>query len=177
MLGILRWFYPIFVGILLGLLQTGLYFQLSFTLSSSFQTFLMVTVSWLTGSVLGITLAKRFQLNPSLFLLVGLMAYFACAALLVLAPYNTGLWFVYALLIILVGLYPGVFFNTMQKYYSAQVLFFRENNGFIIGLITGTLLFMLLGRSVLWIFPSILTGLLLLLGDAPFQTKLTEGMP
>src|SRR6185436_6702564 len=69
---ILRWVYPSLVGILLGLLQTGLFFQLTFTLSSSFRTFLMITVCWLLGSAVGIRIAKSAQLQLNGFMLVGM---------------------------------------------------------------------------------------------------------
>ncbi len=36
----------------------------------------------------------------------------------------------------------------------ARALFFRENNGFIVGIVAVTLLFMLGGRIVLWILPA-----------------------
>ena len=65
----MRRMYPALVGLLLGLLQTGLYFQLSFALSSSIRTFLLVTVCWLVGSVIGIGLAKRVQVGLSAFIL------------------------------------------------------------------------------------------------------------
>lgn len=157
-------FYPLLVGGLLGLLQTGLYFQLSFTLSSSFRTYLMVTVCWLIGSAVGVQLARstapgRVPLN--MLLALALLAYFGCALLLAAAPFNTALWPVYAVMIAVTGVYPGVFFVRMGKVYSARALFFRENNGFILGLAAGTLLFMLVGRVVLLAAP-LLTALVVL---------------
>jgi hypothetical protein len=159
---LLQWVYPALVGILLGLLQTGLFFQLTFTLSSSFRTFLMITVCWLLGSVLGIRLARRVKLHLNGFVLLGLVAYFACFGLLAVYPFNTQLWIVYAGFILLTGLYPGVFFVRLSEYYTARQLFFRENNGFIIGLIGGTLLFLLFGRSALWILPVLVAILVML---------------
>jgi hypothetical protein len=147
---LLRWFYPSLVGILLGLLQTGLFFQLTFALSSSFRTFLMITICWLVGSALGIRIANKVRFHLNGFALLGMLAYFTCVALLGAAPFNTELWPIYAALIILTGLYPGVFFARLSDYYTARHLFFRENNGFIIGLISGTLLFLILGRVALW---------------------------
>jgi hypothetical protein len=149
----LRWIYPSIVGLLLGLLQTGLFFQLSFTLSSSFRTFLLVTVCWLLGSGIGVYIAKQVKVHLNSFTLLALFAYFGCVLLLGIAPFTMQLWPVYALLIVLSGLYPGVFFARLGQYYSARELFFKENNGFIVGLIGGTVLFMVLGRSVLWVSP------------------------
>ena len=106
---ILRWVYPSLVGLLLGSLQTGLYFQLSFTLSSSFTTFLMVTLCWLIGSVIGVRFLQRMRLALNGFLLLALLAYFACAVLLNAAPFNTQLWPLYAVLIIVTGFYRVCF--------------------------------------------------------------------
>jgi len=149
----LRWIYPSMVGLLLGLLQTGLFFQLSFTLSSSFRTFLMVTVCWLLGSVMGIRIAKQVQWPLNRFTLLAILAYFACVLLLGAAPFQSALWPVYAGFIVLAGLYPGVFFVRLGEYYRARDLFLKENNGFIVGLSSGTILFLVLGRAVLWVAP------------------------
>jgi hypothetical protein len=157
----LRWIYPSVVGSLLGLLQTGLYFQLSFTLSSSFKTFLMITVCWLVGSAIGTQIARRMRLKLSNFIILALIAYFACAVLLSAAPFNTQLWPIYAFFIVLIGLYPGVFFVKLGEHYSAQELFFKENNGFIVGLISGTILFLLLGRIVLWMIPTLVAAIVM----------------
>ncbi len=169
---IFHWLYPSLVGIFLGLLQTGLFFQLTFTLSSSFRTFLMITVCWLFGSVVGIQLAKQVKLPLNSFVVVGLFAYFLCALLLSMIPFNTRLWFVYAFLIILTGLYPGVFFVRLSQYYSARQLFFRENNGFIIGIVGGTLLFLLIGRIALWGMPLLIAGIVMICTRVFFQNDI-----
>jgi hypothetical protein len=150
--------YPSLVGVLLGLLQTGLFFQLSFALSSSFRTFLMVTVAWLVGSAVGTRIGPRKNLRLNDFLAVALLAYFVCAALPLIAPFRTDIWFVYAGLIALTGLYPGVFFVHLGAVYPARTLFFRENNGFILGLVGGTVLFLIAGRLALWIAPVFATA-------------------
>jgi hypothetical protein len=158
---LLRWGYPSLAGVLLGLLQTGLFFQLAFTLSSSFRTFLMVTVAWLVGSALGTHLASRVKWSLNDFLGVALLAYFACATLPGIAPFNTDIWFIYAALIVVIGLYPGVFFVRVGQSYLARTLFFRENNGFILGLVSGTLLFLVLGRAALWVAPLLVAGIVM----------------
>ena len=159
---LVRWIYPSLVGLLLGSLQTGLYFQLSFTLSSSFTTFLMVTLCWLIGSALGVRILQGIHVALNVFLLLALLAYFACAVLLNTAPFNTQLWPLYAILIVVTGIYPGVFFARMGAIYNAGSLFFRENNGFIVGLISSTLLFLLLGRVALWLMPILIAVLVCL---------------
>lgn len=159
--------YPGLAGLFFGLLQTGLFFQLSFGLSSGFTTFLMITLCWLSGSAVGLLLARRGQMHFNWFLGIGLLAYFACILLLNLAPFKTQFWSVYALLVTIMGIVPGIFFARMGAYFSARDLFFRENNGFIVGLIAGTLLFLLIGRVALWFAP-LLPGLVLILGSRYF---------
>jgi hypothetical protein len=153
---VLRGSYPVLVGVLLGLLQTGLFLQLSSTLSSGFNTFLLVTLCWLLGSAFGVYYAARvFPFRTNVFLVLTLVSYAGCGILLMIAPFNARLWPVYAALILLSGVYPGVFFARMSAAYRARVLFFRENNGYIAGLIAGTMLFMLVGRVALWVGPLI----------------------
>jgi hypothetical protein len=152
------WIYPLLVGIFLGCIQTGLFFQLSFTLSSSFGTYLMVTLSWLVGSASGVYCLARLPLSLRGFLLLALLAYAACAGLLAALPFQSQWWWLYAVLVLLAGVYPGVFFARMAAHYPARTLFFWENNGFIMGLMAGTLLFMLFGRPVLWLMPVLLAA-------------------
>jgi hypothetical protein len=158
------------VGLLLGLLQTGLFFQLSFTLSSSFGTFLMVTFCWLAGSAVGVFWLARLRWNTRLFLGLALLAYGCCALLLNLAPFDTRLWPVYAALVVITGIYPGVFFARFSAVYRARMLFLWENNGFIAGLVLGTLLFLMIGRIALWIAPLAAAVLTAALSPLP-QTK------
>ncbi|MFQ3648596.1 MAG: hypothetical protein SNJ80_16830 [Anaerolinea sp.] len=157
--------YPALIGLLLGLLQTGLFFQLSFKMSSSFRTFLMVTICWLIGSAIGVQIARRWRMAHLLhgLLLAALAAYWGCAILVNAAPFDTQFWPIYAALIVVTGIYPGAFFVRMGGVYAARDLFFRENNGFILGLLSGTILFMLQGRSILWIAPVVVVALILLL--------------
>jgi len=157
--------YPALVGLLLGLLQTGLFFQLAFTLSSTIGTFLLVTLCWLLGSALGVLYLSKFRLPTAAFLVLALLAYAVCALMLNAAPFNTRWWPVYGVLIVLTGFYPGVFFARMSRIYTARALFLRENNGFIVGLVLGSLLFMLLGRTALWVAPLIIAALIYALGE------------
>ena len=161
--------FPVIVGILLGLLQTGLFFQLAFTLSSSFRTFLMITVCWLFGSAIGLRLPKQDPWQINIFIVLAVLSYFACVALLAIAPFDTELWPVYSLFIVIMGLYPGVFFARFSDYYTARMLFFCENNGFIIGLIGNTLLFLMFGRWILWSLPILMAGIVILGTTAFFQ--------
>jgi hypothetical protein len=163
---------------MLGVLQTGLYFQLAFTLSSGYGTYLMVTLCWLAGSVVGVLVAARLPVKTGFFLVMALAAYGITSAMLLILPFNTTLVPVYAVLVTAAGVYPGVFFARAASVYTAGVLFFRENNGFILGLALGTLLFMVLGRTALWLPPVFLAVCLVALGlpfpDHAIQTAVQK---
>ena len=161
-----RWIFPSVVGLLLGALQTGLFFHLDFMLSSAFETFLLVTLSWLLGSGIGLFAASYVHLPLEAFLALTLAAYFGCVGLVGASPFDSRFWLLYAALIMLAGLYPGVFFARMTPRYPASVLLFRENNGFILGLAGTTLLYILFGRSALWLLPLVLALSVLLLNRA-----------
>jgi len=165
MVNMSRRFYPSTVGLLLGLLQTGFFFQLTFALSSSIGTYLMVTLCWLLGSAIGVFYLGRRQGRTGLFLALALGAYAGCVVLLGLNPFNSTLWPLYALFVVATGFYPGVFFARMAPVYPARTLFLRENNGFVVGLILGAVLFMLTGRVALWVAPGIIAALIYLLGE------------
>ncbi|MBZ0318104.1 MAG: hypothetical protein K8L91_16910 [Anaerolineae bacterium] len=156
--------YPLLVGLFLGFIQTGLFFQLSFTFSSSFRTYVMMVICWLVGSVLGLRVATKWAVPTNGFLLIALLAYGISSVALHLRPFETTFGILYALLIILMGIYPGVFFARMSSIYQARRLFFQENNGFIIGLVGATLLFMLVGRLGIWVSPVLVAGLVTLSG-------------
>lgn len=159
-----RW-YPSLVGLLSGLLQTGLFVQLTLALSSGAGTLLLVTVCGLAGSALGAALLARWPLPTWLFLMLALLAYGVVGAALLAEPFNTALWPVYAGLIALTGLYAGVFFARMSRQYRARDLFLRVNNGFIAGVIGAALLFLLVGRPALWWLPPVVAGVILLVRE------------
>ncbi len=148
--------YPLTVGVLLGWLQTGLFFQLTFTLSSGFTTYLLVTLSWLAGSALGVYYVQQVRIRLFILLLLMITTYALSSWLVNTYPFNTQLWFVYGILIALAGLYPGVFFARAKAAFTTRKLFFWENNGFISGLILCTVLFMVFGRPILLWIPLVL---------------------
>ena len=163
--------YPILVGLMLGLLQTGLFFQLTTTLSSGFGTYLMITLCWLMGSALGVTYGPKFAPRTTYLLVLALASYGLCGVLLSRLPFETGFWPVYAVLVALIGTYPGLFFARMASVYHTRTLFLLENNGFIVGLVAGTILLMLVGRVALWITPTVI-GVLIYLVREPASDRL-----
>jgi hypothetical protein len=163
--------YPIMVGLMLGLLQVGLFFQLTSMLSSGFGTYLMITLCWLIGSAVGVTFGARIAPRTTYLLVLALASYGLCGFLLSRLPFETESWPAYAVLVALIGTYPGLFFARMASVYRARTLFLLENNGFIIGMVTGTLLLMLVGRVALWIAP-VAVGVTLCLLREPTADRL-----
>jgi hypothetical protein len=151
--------YPLLVGFLLGSLQTGLFFQLTFTLSSGFTIYLLIVICWLLGSVVGVFYVSRWNVSLRALLLLMLLAYAACCWLVNANPFDTQVWLYYAVLIVIVGIYPGVFFAQASDLWLTRSLFFWENNGFVAGLVISTILFMLMGRSILLAMPILFAGI------------------
>src|SRR5581483_7110151 len=112
-------------GVMLGLLQTGLFFQLTSTFSSAIGTYLMVTLCWLIGSAVGVVYGGRLSLRPVILLPLALLSYGLCGLVMFSSPFETELWPLYAGLVIIIGLYPGLFFASMVPVYKARSLFFR----------------------------------------------------
>ncbi|MBK8023693.1 MAG: hypothetical protein IPK19_20215 [Chloroflexi bacterium] len=159
--------FPLVVGLLLGALQTGLFFQLTFTLSSGFGTYLLITLCWLSGGALGASFLHRLPVTLRQLQALMLAAYALCGLLVVLNPFDTRLVPVYMLLIGAAGLYPGVFFARWSGGVTARGLFFWENNGFVLGIVATTVLFMLGGRTVLWALPAALALAVWRMSGAP----------
>ena len=157
---ILNLSYPFLVGILLGWLQTGLFFQLTFTFSSGFTTYLLITLCWLAGSALGVYYLYRLPIPLNIFLLVMIGVYLLISWLVKGFPYQSQMRIIYGVLIFCTGFYPGVFFARLSRVYTTRQMFFWENNGFILGLIFCTILFMVYGGIMLWLIPCLIASIL-----------------
>ena len=97
---ILNLSYPFLVGILLGWLQTGLFFQLTFTFSSGFTTYLLITLCWLAGSALGVYYLYRLPIPLNIFLLVMIGVYLLISWLVKGFPYQSQMRIIYGVLIL-----------------------------------------------------------------------------
>lgn len=164
--------YPLCVGALFGVLQTGYFLQLSFAFSSAAITLFSVTLAWLVGSLGGLLIAQRLKVRgwPMSVLCIG--SYLLCSALLLRFPLQNELLPLYITLLAFSGLYAGWFFGTMGRRYAGRIdrLFFWENNGFVLGLIIATLAYLFLGRVLLQALP-------LFLGMLAFPPTLAEKHP
>ncbi len=166
--------YPLLVGMLFGAIQTAYFFRLSFALASTYNTFLMITLSWLAGSIVGLRSRLPLRVGPWICLLPYLLVQVLVNAL----PFRADLWPIYAVLIVASGIFSGAFFAQMGAVIKpVRRLFFAENNGFVIGLAGSTLVYLLGGRSWLWIAPIALTVLCWLCTPAKQSTFAEQVSP
>jgi hypothetical protein len=156
----MRWLYPFIAGLLFGVVQTGYFFQLTFALSSTYGTFLLVTLAWLAGSLVGLRLNRARVLSLRVGPWLCVLPYGAALLLLGALPFHAEVWPIYGLLIAISGIFAGVFFARMGAVIQpVRWLFFAENNGFILGIVACTLAFLAWGRLTLWIVPAALAAL------------------
>lgn len=164
--------YLMLVGFLLGLLQTGYFFQLTFTFSSSFRTFLMITLAWLLGSALGVTWIAATRPSLHVFLAAAFGGYLACSFGVHRFAFATQLWPMYAVCIAAGGVYAGVFLARMKPHFAARRLFLWENNGYIGGVVFCTLGYLLFGRWMLYLLPALIVSMLWLMGHGEQTAQL-----
>ena len=156
----MRWLYPTLAGVLFGVVQTGYFFYLNFALSSTYGTFLLVTLSWLVGSIVGLRLGSVLLLSPRIGPWLCILPHIVTQLLLGALPFRSDLWPIYAVLIAISGIYSGLFFARMGAVMKpVRKLFFTENNGFILGIVGCTLGYLALGRAILWVLPLMLAAL------------------
>jgi hypothetical protein len=156
----MRRLYPFVVGLLFGVVQTGYFFQLNFALASTYGTFLLVTLAWLTGSIIGLRASRVSFLTLHRGPWICLLPYFVTMLLLNAFPFQSNLWPLYGLLILISGIFSGLFFARLGDIIRpVRRLFFVENNGFFLGIVACTMAYLLLGRVVLWILPLALAAL------------------
>ena len=148
---------------------TGLYFStlqfcylilLQINISSAYLTYMVITASWLTGSIIGLWLEN---LDRNIGVGLGLFCYYSVYALVSNMPFSS---FTLALAAVgsgVTGLWAGRFFIfVLHQYQQVDRIFFHENNGFWVGIVTFFLGFTLLGRPFVFWAPMILAGILLL---------------
>jgi len=147
-------------GLHLALLQFGFLFMLVMNVSSTYVTYAMIVLSWMSGTLLGL----RWQrIDGGVALGVGVVAYYAIYGLVAaapLAPYTLPLA---AIGVATAGLWAGRFFVVMLPYFErVDRLFFHENNGFMVGTIAVFIGFTMLGRPFLLAGPLITAAGLLI---------------
>lgn len=141
-------------GVWLGLLQTVLFFDLTFSCSSSFVAYAVLLVSWLGGSVVGVWTRSARATRP--LVVVAALAPYGLHAALGAAPYSLALLPVGALFTGATGAFAGHLFQAERRTLGGlDRLFFVEGVGFLVGLVSAVLGALLLGRGALLATPAV----------------------
>jgi hypothetical protein len=148
---------------------TGLYFStlqfcylilLQINISSAYLTYMVITTSWLIGSIIGLWLNN---LDRNLGVGLGLFCYYSIYALVSHMPFSSLTLAITAVGSGLTGLWAGRFFTfILHQYKQVDRIFFHENNGFWVGIVGFFLGFTLIGRPYVFWAPMILAGILFL---------------
>ncbi|MDH5510294.1 MAG: hypothetical protein OEZ32_08055 [Nitrospinota bacterium] len=173
-----RTIYALAFGLYFGVIQTAYFFGLEILLTAAYTSFITATLAWISGVIAGLflpdgrgdggrmtnlTVAKPLIARPLMawplvaWHIAGLLAYYGAMVLLSSFPYDFSLLPAYWILIMISGAQAGHFFRINQPYFpTAAQLFLMENNGFIIGWISGFGGFVALGVKSLLITPAAL---------------------
>ncbi len=157
--------YVFLCGFLFAFLQFSYFFILESNVSSSGLTYLATTCAWIFGAILGLFIEKKQSpFIENTMLLSAIAAFYIVSLLIGRNPFDLSWFWAYMILISTSGIYAGYFFNANREQYSAiKKLFFWENNGFMMGLLTSFLGFTLLGKRIHFSFPVIFFFLILTL--------------
>jgi hypothetical protein len=152
-------FFGFLTGLHLALLQFGYLFLLVIHISSTYVTYAMIVLAWMSGTLIGL---RWRGLDGRAALALGLLGYYATYGLVVNDAPVPSLAFA-ALGVAASGLWAGRFFVVMLPHYGrADRLFFHENNGFLVGVIAAFVGFTMLGRPFLFWTPLVMgAGLLI----------------
>lgn len=147
-------------GLHFAFLQFSYLLLLQINISSTYITYAIIVMSWMAGTVIGLWWEK---LQASGGLIIGILSYYTVYALVVNHPFSALTLPVSAVGVALAGLWAGRFFVVMLPLFKrADSLFFHENNGFLLGIVSVLVGFTLLGRPfMLW--TPLISGLTLLL--------------
>jgi hypothetical protein len=148
-----------FTGLHLALLQFGYLFMLIMNVSSTYVTYMMIVLSWMGGTLLGL---RWSRLDGRIALALGVAAYYGIYAVIAASPLAGFTLPLAAAGVVFSGLWAGRFFVVMRPYFGrVDSLFFHENNGFMLGVMAVFIGFTTLGRPFLLVGP-LMTGIGLL---------------
>lgn len=144
-------------GLMLAVYQVGYFITLEFHLSSTYIAYFAVLGVWLLGSLIGLWLPRSTGRWPLIG--AGMAAYYANAVLFAVVSYNLLVLPLSLLCVLTTGLYGGYFFRQARRDFpSARVLFFHENNGFLVGYFVAFAQLLFHGQTSLRILPGLLAA-------------------
>jgi len=141
-------------------LQFSYLMLLQINISSAYLTYMLITLAWMSGAITGLWVPR---LNMMFGVALGVVSYYMVALLLATQPFSLLTLPISAMGVALSGLWAGRFFVVMlDRFKTADRIFFHENNGFIMGGAAFFIGFTLLGRPFLMAMPLVLSGFLFL---------------
>ncbi len=143
-----------FTGWFFAVLQFSFLMLLQINISSAYLTYMVITLSWMIGTVAGLWIPR---LSMPLGVGLGTVSYYIVYTLVSYNPFSPITLPVASAGVAIAGLWAGHFFVTMlDKSMTTDSIFFHENNGFIVGLVTFFAGFTQIGRPFLLYVPLIL---------------------
>jgi len=161
-------------GIFLGVLQWSAFFQLQSNLAATALVWMLATVSWLLGSLIGLVVPGRDR--ESWWLVATTLGFYLLRWLATAHVYDLR-WLPPLLgCVAIMGGYAGRFFRCRQAAPGgAQRLFTLENTGFVAGMILTVLALYWLSERAFATLPAALA--LACFATAPQPAKATEPSP
>jgi len=147
-------FFVFLVGFFFAFLQFSFFFTLQANVSSAGLTYLITTVCWLGGAVIGLSIRSPVAVKyENLMIVTGAAGFYLVHLLVQWRPFDNAYFVIYAPLMVLSSIYAGYFFNSFRgRFNNVKNLFFWENNGFMFGIASSFLAVSLIGQSYrVWI--------------------------
>ena len=147
-------FFVFLVGFFFAFLQFSFFFTLQANVSSAGLTYLITTVCWLGGAVIGLSIRRTLAVKyENLMIVTGAAGFYLVHLLVQWRPFDNAYFVIYAPLMVLSSIYAGYFFNSFRgRFNNVKNLFFWENNGFMFGIASSFLAVSLIGQSYrVWI--------------------------
>ncbi len=139
-------------------------------LASTALVYLMTTVAWLLGGLLGLLLPGPAR--EYIWLMAATLSYYMLLYLTTAHLYDYSYLAPQLLLVIVMGGYAGRFFKTRACCFpSVKWLFFLENTGFLLGTLGAVFVLFWFGQNALICTPVILCVLVLLTNPPRSKTK------
>jgi hypothetical protein len=150
------WVNAVVTGVLLGAMQWSVFFLLQSYIASTAVVYLLATVVWLVGGLLGMVWPRG---REAYWLGASIASFYLFRALATAYPYRLGWLPVLLALVAVMGAYGGRFFRRRAALFpKAKWLFFMENSGFVAGMLLTAAALLWLGEAWFTVGPLALLG-------------------
>ncbi len=141
--------YFTFIGLYFSVVQLSYFLLLQLNVSSTYITYMVVVIAWMIGIIVGLWWTKLSTLAASV--LSG-VAYYLVFLLVSVSPLSMWTLFFASFGVLISGIWAGHFFVAyFSKMQQADILFFHENNGFLLGILFTIFGFSMHGNNfLLW---------------------------